>query len=214
MVYEDDFERVRAESAKCCAAFCFDVGCSANPCGPGLVGNVTACCFSLGVKTDTEVCCREDKGMISVFPKCCCCVPAASTRNISVVCLDQICCGSGPLGESENVEDSDLSYMEDVFWCCYCLIAGFGCTKQVLPMASGVMNVCCLEAKLSTNPCCDEGLGCCGIHLKTCCCVADAQLPPTRSVGLTCCCIECCGSEAREPDVGEPVGSSSEDSVE
>merc|ERR1711879_127176 len=121
----------------------------------------------------------------------------------SIMLCDQALCGSGPLGEDGKIADDDLDFLKETFWCCYFLIGGFGCSQNFLPIASGNASVCCLDAKLSTNTCCDDGLGCCGVHLKTCCCVADMQLPPSASVGLTCCCVECCANEARQPKMTE-----------
>lgn len=133
--------------------------------------------------------CVGEKGCLFGVSKLCCCVVALSTSNMALGCCDAFCCGR-PYGEGQLVEDNENSYMEGVHWCCYALIGGIGCVSPS-PCIAADIKVACVETKASTADSCCDDTGCVSIRLKTCCCIHQVQLPPSRSLGLGCCCLPC-----------------------
>merc|ERR1711874_672666 len=87
----------------------------------------------------------------------------------------------------------------DVFWCCYCLVGGIGCTKDCNPCCTGSVNVLTLEAVLRDEEFCGPK-GFLNVALKLCCCGILLFLPPGGKIGMNCCCLTCVepSADARE----------------
>jgi len=190
---DDDFAKVKETSNSCLALLCADISCNTSPCSPGAFGHANVCCCHLALKADSNVMCGEE-GCLSIMAKACCCAVVATTKNCPVIgACDYFPMGS-PLGEGVKAPlDGDVEYLNDMFWCLYLCIAGFGITKSMEPICSTGTTLCCLEASSWCDTgCCPEGQGCVSVALKLWCCAVLARIPPSGSdIGLGACGIYC-----------------------
>mmetsp|Transcript_75467 Transcript_75467/g.133612 ORF Transcript_75467/g.133612 Transcript_75467/m.133612 type:complete len:256 (-) Transcript_75467:260-1027(-) len=188
--FDDQWNMIENSACFCSGCFCFNYMCAHwSPC---IFGQGKVFCVQFGNTSGAE--CVGEKGCLFGASKLCCIVTGASSKNCAIGCCDQFCCGS-PYGEGFVVGDSNLSFMEDVFWCCYCCISGYGCAK-LDPLIAQDVKLCCWESKVSCVPCHSE-FGWVANHQKICCSVAQCQCPPSRTIGCGCCGIPCIKRDRR-----------------
>jgi len=198
--FDGEWNSIEEAACFCAGCFCINSLCG-NPC-PSCFGQGKVCCAEVGYAS-AQYC--GEKGCLFGVAKLSCCVVAASTKNLAIGCCDVFCCGS-PYGEGQTVDDTELSYMEGVHWCCYGVLGGFGCLAPS-PCIGADFKVCCVETKASTADKCWDDTGCIALRLKTCCCIHSIQFPPSRTLGCGCCCIPCVKRDrlsARSPDFAGP----------
>lgn len=199
--FDDEWDAIEDSSCFCWGCFCLNCMCG-SPC-PTTFGQGKVCCCEVGVAS-AQPCCGE-KGCLFGVSKLCCCLFGAASRNLAIGCCDVFCCGK-PYGEDQMVEDHSLQFMEGVHWCCYCCIAGCGIATNPSPCVYSDIKTLCLEAKATTKESCwDDSSGCCSLHMKTCCCIHQWQLPPSRTLGLGCCCVPCIVRERRNSARSPPL---------
>lgn len=194
MAFEDKWASIKANSYSICACCCAEHAC-ASACDPIILVKAKVFCFKTGISSGQE--CIGEKGCVAGIQKLCCCLTTCSANNLALGCCDVFCCGR-PYGEGARVGDHESKFMEGVHWCCYCFIAGWGCT-QPLPMCATDTKCLCIEEKSSTAPCWTPEGGCIQADAKVCCCVDTTRLPPTSRIGLGCCGLSCCKRDGGDP---------------
>merc|ERR1711862_1029806 len=185
--FESTWENLEQNAMYCSSCFCTESKFSMG--SPMCVGSGKIFCCTTGFATGQE--CVGEKGLLFGLSKLCCLVSGVNSNKMAIGCCDQFCFGK-PYSEDEDVKDNENDYMEHVFWCCYCLIAGYGCAPPS-PMISSDVKICCYEAKASSaDECHDPDAGCINFSEKICCFMNKAQFPPSMDLGLGCC-VRCVG---------------------
>ncbi|CAE7819872.1 unnamed protein product [Symbiodinium sp. CCMP2592] len=123
MAFEAQFAEIEDKSCHLLSCCCWGLSCTScdDPC---CIDKHKCCCMSGGITSGEE--CVGQKGCLTSLAKACCCVQSCSLNNMAIGCCGVFILGR-PYGEGRLVDDRESAFMQEVFWCYYCLCGGTGC---------------------------------------------------------------------------------------